>query len=186
LTAGLCTRVRSSASGWLKCYPRYHLVFVPAGCTGKAQPADVGLQRPFKHAIKKAFTAWLTEQIHHTVKGGKAPSEVKIDAGLARLKPLLVEWTWLSWDSLKQRRDLIKEGWERCGLARVLDAALQTEAMRYCMNEPTQALGEEADGSGLTDSEEDEDDDEEKEEEVFNDALAGNGGAIGCVARGSD
>ena len=29
-------------------YPSYHLVFIPADCTRKAQPADVGLQRPFK------------------------------------------------------------------------------------------------------------------------------------------
>jgi hypothetical protein len=49
--------------------------------------------------------------------------------------------TWQSWYKLKQRQDVIKEGWERCGLARVLDAAQQMEAMRYWMDAPAEALG---------------------------------------------
>ena len=148
---------------WMRrCYPTYHLVFVPAGCTGKAQPADVGLQRPFKTAIRHAFTSYLSDLIQHTVKGGKAPSEVKIDTTLVTLKPLLVDWAWMSWDKLKARRDLIKDTWERCGLSKVLDAAQQREAMKYCMSEPEQALGEEKEEEPVVSDDEDE---EEVEEE---------------------
>lgn len=45
----------------------------------------------------------------------------------------------------------------------MLEAAQQVEAMRYCMNEPAQILGEEADGSKLADSGDDEDEDEDEE-----------------------
>jgi hypothetical protein len=131
---------------WMaKAYPRYHLVFVPAGCTGKAQPADVGLQRPFKCGIVNAFTSWMSNEIHLLVKGGAAPAEVKVDTGLVKLKPWLVRWTWQSWDKLRRNRDMIKQGWDRCGLSQVLDKAQQVEAMRFCISQPAEAdvLGEE-------------------------------------------
>ncbi|KAF9520801.1 hypothetical protein BS47DRAFT_1255428, partial [Hydnum rufescens UP504] len=36
--------------GWMKQnYPYIKVTFVPAGCTGKLQPADVGLQCVIKH-----------------------------------------------------------------------------------------------------------------------------------------
>jgi len=45
-----------------------HLVFVSVNCTSKLQVADVVLQRPFKHGIKKEFNEWvaqlITEQIN--------------------------------------------------------------------------------------------------------------------------
>jgi hypothetical protein len=91
---------------------------------------------------------------------------VKIDTGLLKLKPLFVDWTWQSWYKLKQKRDVIKEGWERCGLGQVLEAAQQVEAMRFCMSEATQALGNESDHED-TDSEWEEE--EEEKEEVEDD-----------------
>ena len=89
------------------------------------------------------------------VKGGMAPADIKVDTGLARLKPKLVGWTWGSWSALKKKRELIVEGWKKCGLGDVLSAAQQVEAMRFCMTAPEEVLGsepEEAEGAG-TDSE---------------------------------
>ena len=136
-------------------YPSYHLIYVPAGCTGKAQPADVVLQRPFKSGVVNEFTRWMSTEIHHLVKGGMAPAEIKVDTGLARLKPKLVGWTWGSWDKLRRKKELIKEGWRKCGLGDVLDAAQQREAMRFCLNEPVEVLGEEPEqqDAGDTDNE---------------------------------
>ena len=147
-------------------YPSYHLAFIPAGCTGKAQPADVGLQRPFKHGITDAFTRWLSAEIHNLVKGGVAPAEVKVNTGLVKLKPLLVDWCWLSWDKLKGDRDAVKQAWERCGLSQVLDAAQQFEAMAFCMTvpevEPQEEEEDEPQGNA-TDSKEEEEEEEEEE-----------------------
>ena len=150
---------------WMKkAYPAYHLVFVPAGCTGKAQPADVILQRPFKAGIVNEFTRWMTTEIHLLVKGGAAPSDVKVDTGLPLLKPLLVRWTWSSWRSLKDRRDMIVQGWAKCGLdVSLLKSARQAEAMRFCLSKPEELLGEEVQAESAMEPEsEGEDEDEEK------------------------
>ena len=120
-----CWSVHTSKDfrSWIaEAYPQYHLIFVPAGCTSKAQPADVALQRPFKAGIVNEFTRWMTSEIHHLIKGGMAPAEIKVDTGLARLKPMLVGWAWGSWSTLRKKRELIIEGWRKCGLSDVLSA----------------------------------------------------------------
>jgi hypothetical protein len=124
-------------------FPRYHLVYVPANCTSKAQPADVMLQRPFKNAIVRTFTAWMSDQIGHHINLGENPDTLRVDTTLSRLKPLLVDWTWQSWIRLFDKTDLIKEGWRKSGLGEVLNAAEQREAMRFCMNTEEPALEEE-------------------------------------------
>jgi hypothetical protein len=48
--------------------PNYHLLFVPAGCTSKAQPEDVILQCPFKAGVVVAFNNWMTSEIHLLIK----------------------------------------------------------------------------------------------------------------------
>ena len=59
---------------------------------------------------------------------------------------------------------MIRDGWARCGLARVLDSAQQVDAMRFCMQEPVQALGvEEQAEDADSDGEEEEDGKEEAE-----------------------
>ena len=85
---------------------------MPAGCTGKAQPADVILQRPFKAGIVNEFTRWMTMEIHLMVKGGARASEVRVNTGMPTLKPKLVTWTWASWANLRQRKEMIVKGWE--------------------------------------------------------------------------
>jgi hypothetical protein len=146
---------------WIaRAYPFYHLVFVPAGCTGKAQPADVILQRPFKAGIVNEFTRWMTMEIHLMVKGGARASEVRVNTGMPTLKPTRVTWTWASWANLRQRKEMIVKGWEKCGLGNVLDAVRQVEAMRFCMDRSAEPLGLEAedDVNNVSDSEGEEDD----------------------------
>ncbi len=50
-------------------------------------------------------------------------------------------WTWGSWNALKKKKELITEGWKKCGLGDVLSAAQQVEAMRVCMTAPEEVLG---------------------------------------------
>ena len=110
-----CWSVHTSKDfrGWIKeTYPHYHLVYVPAGCTGIAQPADVILQHPLKAGIVNAFSYWMACAIHLLVKNGAAPNELKVDTGMVTLKPLLVDWVWESWRNLQDKTTLIKKGWE--------------------------------------------------------------------------
>lgn len=44
-------------------YPWIFLIYVPASCTGKAQPQDVSLQKPLKTYFTNCFDAWATKEI---------------------------------------------------------------------------------------------------------------------------
>ena len=112
-------------------------------CSRMAQPADVVLQRPFKSHITNAFNAWMTDEIHLTVKGGVAPEDVRVDTGLKKLKPHSVHWAWSSRDKRTRKQETIKDGWSRCGLSGVLDEAQKIEAMRFCMSNKKEEPGEE-------------------------------------------
>ena len=117
---------------WMKeAYPHFHLVYVPAGCTGIAQPADVILQRPLKAGIVNAFSHWMATEIHLLIKLGAAPNELKVDTGMAKLKPLLVQFVWESWRDLKDKTALIKKGWAKCGLGEVLVERKQLEGLKF-------------------------------------------------------
>jgi len=73
----------------------------------------------------------MATEIHLLIKNGAAPSELKVETGMATLKPLLVEWVWESWRELKQRTTLIKKGWEKCGLGDVLVERKQLEGLKF-------------------------------------------------------
>ena len=141
-------------------YNSYHILFVPANCTSVAQPADVGIQKPFKNVITDAFNAWMADEIHHTVMGGAAAADVRVDLGIKRLKPHMVHWAWSSWDKLTRRQELIKDSWAKCGLSKVLSAETQVDAVLFCVNNAESAPGVEPD----QDPEPDSDGEEEIEE----------------------
>jgi len=113
-------------------FPRVHLVFVPANCTSRLQVADVVLQRPFKHGIKKEFNEWaaqiITEQIN-----SDAPLGLNSDLGMKKIKPLALQWCVTSWTSINNEkgRELIKVGWIKCctQFFDVLDRAKRVEAV---------------------------------------------------------
>jgi hypothetical protein len=53
-----CWKVHKSKAflDWARAkYPHLLILFVPAGCTSKFQPADLILQRVFKHVIRREF-----------------------------------------------------------------------------------------------------------------------------------
>jgi len=133
---------------WMKkTHSFYHLVFVPAGCTGIAQPADVILQRPLKAGIVNAYSQWMADEIHLLIKSGAAPNELKVQTGMTKLKPLLVDWVWASWRDLKDRTELIKKGWEKCGLGDVLVERKQIEGLMFIADsiQQPEELGKEED-----------------------------------------
>jgi hypothetical protein len=61
-----CWKVHTSEDfrNWLKeNHPLVHYLYVAANCTSKLQPADVVLQRPFKHGFRKQFSKWQSELV---------------------------------------------------------------------------------------------------------------------------
>lgn len=62
------------------------VVYVPANCTSKLQPADVILQRPLKAAFRTNFNTWLCNKVQDQFEGGVMPSDVKIQLGIGLLR----------------------------------------------------------------------------------------------------
>ena len=94
-------------------HPNIHLVFVPANCTSKLQVADVMLQRPFKHGIKRRFNEWATSKIAELLAAG-LPITLTSFLKMKLVKPLSLQWCLESWARIKEGRDLIKFGWHEC------------------------------------------------------------------------
>ena len=154
---------------WMRTeYPNHHLTFVPAGCTSKAQPADVILQRPIKTGIVNAFNTWMTQEIRDLIILGAKPEEVRVDTGMVNLKPRLVEWVWESWWRSREKREFIVEGWKKCGLGDVLEAESRVEGMRLCIEKPEEVVGvkeqQEPEVDGDVEVEEDVEEDEDVEQ----------------------
>ena len=169
---------------WLKTsYPTFHPLFIPAGCTSKAQPADVVLQRPLKHEFSSHYSQWMTNEVSDLLKAGAQPEQIKVDVGLHRMKPLLVKWMMLSWRALSENREMIKKGWGKAGMGKVMQADFQLESMNMIVNKELSLNSEsqpEDDQSSAADIEEryedvildNEDEAADDEEEVnINDAL---------------
>jgi hypothetical protein len=99
-------------------HPRIHLVFVPANCTSKLQVADVALQRPFKSHIRELFNTWAASQIKEQIAAG--PEKVVGFAGcfgMAKLKPLVLQWCVDSWQRLCDDNSFAAQGWYNCCLS---------------------------------------------------------------------
>jgi len=114
-----CWAVHKSAEfrGWLqKEHPRIHLVFVPANCTSKLQLADVALQRPFKSSIHAELQQLGGRCRCEQIQRGEITG-IAAQLGMAALKPLVLQWCVDSWSGLRERKQLILDGWERSCLS---------------------------------------------------------------------
>ncbi|KAJ7692093.1 hypothetical protein B0H17DRAFT_1061886 [Mycena rosella] len=67
-------------------YPYIILIFVPGGCTGLAQPADVGLQRIAKHILKQDSLDYLVDIFKTQSTKGIAPKDVTFPSSLPILR----------------------------------------------------------------------------------------------------
>ncbi|THU77490.1 hypothetical protein K435DRAFT_877776 [Dendrothele bispora CBS 962.96] len=97
-------------------YPRIILIFVPQNCTGKFQPADVGLQCPIKHFLKQKIFQWMADTHQEQLSRGAPLEDIKITTSITELRdasvPGLVEA--YEYMSSQHGRSLIKKAWTNC------------------------------------------------------------------------
>jgi hypothetical protein len=93
-------------------HPRIHLVFIPGGCTGVAQPCDIFIQRPFKLAVLKQFGSWLMEKVQQTENF----TEYWQHLSVITLKNEGCKWIWQAWKELKQLQEMMGKGWKSIGI----------------------------------------------------------------------
>jgi hypothetical protein len=120
---------------WVKeKHPEILLIFVLANCTSVLQPADVILQRPFKHAFRKQYDMYTSESIDSQL-ATNAAKDVRVDTKMSTLKPLLCNWLFLSWQHINKPQ-MIKVGWSLCGLLQAFQQPFQVHAMDENMKTP--------------------------------------------------
>jgi hypothetical protein len=127
-----CWSVHKSAEfmEYLKRYPHLHVVFIPGGTTGLFQPADVAINRPFKHHMKQSFNMWAATSITNALRQDAAAA-IRLDITFkSGLKEALAGWAHDAWLYVGGKQGLIEEGWKRCGLDVVVKQDFQMEAMR--------------------------------------------------------
>ena len=72
---------------WIKDnYSHVHVLYIPANCTSIYQPADVILQRPFKHIFRQEFNKDTMSMITNEIETN---SSIKVDFKMSTLKPVL-------------------------------------------------------------------------------------------------
>jgi hypothetical protein len=91
---------------WMRTnHPNILIDFIPAGCTGVAQPLDVGINRPFKQAIEAEYHAHLVDDLLGQMERGE---EVHFDTRIGPLRDASVAWLWAGY-SLIQNPILVKK-----------------------------------------------------------------------------
>jgi hypothetical protein len=90
------------------------MLYVPANCTAVFQPADVILQRPFKHGFRQQFDLWTMEEMDKQLQT-KAAEDIKLDFRMSTIKPHLCTWLLKAWQHI-DKENLIQRGWEQCGI----------------------------------------------------------------------
>jgi hypothetical protein len=89
------------------------ITYIPGGCTGVWQVCDVGIQRPFKHSVKKAQLDDVIKETTQHLENGVSPSAIKLDTSLPTLRARSVAWFIAAHDTISNPQ-LIKKAHEQC------------------------------------------------------------------------
>ena len=77
--------------------------------TGKFQPADVGMQRIFKHIIKIEALNFIVFEMKKQVDQGIPPCNVEIPNGIKELRDASVAWVQKAYMFFRENPQIIKE-----------------------------------------------------------------------------
>jgi hypothetical protein len=111
-------------------HPEIRLLYVPANCTGRMQPADLSGQKELKTAIRAMGTRYACVRVRDRLQqlqrlspeeqAKEAAAGIKIDTTTTTLKPLLPGWHLWAMRRLERNNTLYK-GWEKARLLEAFD-----------------------------------------------------------------
>ena len=90
------------------------LIKVPAGCTGRVQPLDVSVNKPFKNAVRTQFEKHLNGNLTFYTEGKIPASERRV---------LLTRWVGNAWDHICSNREMVKRSFKKCGIKVNIDGS---------------------------------------------------------------
>jgi len=111
-----CWKIHKSKAflDWARAkYPKLLILFVPAGCTGKFQPADLILQRVFKHIVRREFNALLANLVKEHLCSGKDSSSFKMNTHLGYLRDLTPGFLAKAYTYMLDNPDLVSRSWSK-------------------------------------------------------------------------
>jgi hypothetical protein len=79
---------------WMKAtHPCIVLMFVPGNCTGVFQPMDVGIQRVFKHSVKRSALTDLVKEVKEKVEEEREKGvPLRLSSAVGVLRDRSVSW----------------------------------------------------------------------------------------------
>ena len=91
-------------------------MFVPPGCTGSVQPADVSWNAPFKKHLEELYDKWQFSAPKELTRYGnpKPPS-----------KAVLMKWVKQAWDLVTP--EIIAKSFKKCGISVAFDGSEQDQ-----------------------------------------------------------
>lgn len=82
--------------------------------TGLFQPADVGLQRVFKHVVKRSASDFFVATICKKLKAGVAPNVATPPSDLPTLRNATIGWFLDGWKYLRDNPEIVRHAWGAC------------------------------------------------------------------------
>ena len=90
------------------------VVEIPPNCTDRLQPLDLSVNKPIKDNLKTKFQLWYAGNITQQLK---AKSTIEpADLRLSIMKPLGAKWLIETVEEMKQRKDVIINGFCNAGI----------------------------------------------------------------------
>ena len=79
--------------------------------------------KPAKSFISQKYNAWYSDQVARQVADGKTPADVKVSMTLTDIKPLRAQWIVDVYNYLREKRDLIVNGFVAAGISEAVESA---------------------------------------------------------------
>ena len=89
---------------------------VPANCTDRLQPLDIGVNKAAKEFLRSWFQEWYSEQICQQLQRGKETALQPVDLRMSVVKPLGARWMMNLYDYMKLKPDIIRNGFQHAGI----------------------------------------------------------------------
>ncbi|KIK07128.1 hypothetical protein K443DRAFT_87893, partial [Laccaria amethystina LaAM-08-1] len=87
-------------------HPTIILDYVPGGCTGDAQPCDVGIQRLFKLLIRRSYHEDIVNEVLQHLDSGRPLTT--LDTRMPTLRDRSPRWLWNAYQAIN-KPELVKK-----------------------------------------------------------------------------
>ena len=87
-------------------HPTIVLNYVPGGCTGLFQPCDVGIQRVFKHSLKRSYHSDVVLELSKQL--AREETRLVVDKQIGVLRDRSITWLWDAFTTVN-KPDIVKK-----------------------------------------------------------------------------